>query len=811
VNGVLQDVRFALRTLAKSRGFTLVSLLTLAIGIGANTAIFSFVDAVLLKPLPYADADRIVRVLEKPPRGDRNGISTLTYLDWAHQNTVFEYMAAQSGANLTLTGQGEPIQLNGGMVSAHYFDIFGMKAVIGRTFAPDEDQLGKEHVAVLSHMLWESRFGSDPTLIGRTIRLNNEPYTVIGILPAGSSFDRAFNQIWLPLAFKPENMTRNFHWFGSFAKLKPGVTLKQAQLQMDAIGARIAAQYPDSNKGWGVGIDPFSQIVIAPEIRQALYILLGAVMMILLIGCANLANLTLARGARREREVAVRTALGAGRLRLVRQFLTETVLLSIGGGLAGVVVGYATMRGIQALVPPYALPREVHVTMDGRVFAFTLALSVITGIVFGLVPALGATRPDLTASLKEGSRGAIGGSRGRLRTSLVIGEVALAFVLLTGAGLLSRSFFHILQLDPGFDSTNVMTAGFPVSDKRFPDPARLNSYLREVLSTIEAIPGVRQVAFTSALPLRGWGYGMPFQIAGQPILDPANRQPCFFKMVSSSYFQTLGMRLRNGRGLSSRDIAGAPPVTVINETMAKKYFAKQDPIGKRILVQQIVPGKTQLGPEIAWEVVGVVADEKVSGLDAKRPDPGIYVTNEQSPVYFGGLVVRAATDPAFLQKALRQAVDRVDKDQPLTDIKTLEQLKSESAGGDRVLSILLAVFGVVALLLAAIGIYGVISNSVAHRTSEMGIRAALGASPRSLLGLILSGGAWMTGVGLLLGGGAALALPGLLKTFLYGVGSWDPVTLGASAAILGGVALLACYIPARRATKVDPLVALRYE
>ena len=333
MNGVFQDVRFALRTLAKSPGFTLVSLLTLAIGIGANTAIFSFVDAVLLKPLPYADADRIVRVLEKPPKYPRNGISTLNYLDWVHQNTVFDYMAAQTGGNLTLTGNGEPVQLSAGLVSAHYFDIFGMKAAIGRTFAPDEDQLGKDHVVVLSHVLWETRFGGDPSLVGRTIRLDNESYTVIGVLSAGSSFDRAFNKLWLPLAFKPENMTRNFHWFGSFAKLKPGVTLKQARLQMDAIGARIAAQYPDSNKGWGVVVDPFSEIIISPEIRQGLYILVGAVTMILLIGCANLANLTLARGARREREVAVRTALGAGRLRLVRQFLTETVLLSIGGGI----------------------------------------------------------------------------------------------------------------------------------------------------------------------------------------------------------------------------------------------------------------------------------------------------------------------------------------------------------------------------------------------------------------------------------------------------------------------------------------------
>ena len=468
--------------LATSPGFTLVSLLTLAIGIGANTAIFSFFDATLLKPLPYADADRIVRVLEKPPGYPRNGISTLTFLDWQRDNTVFDSMAAQTGGAVTLTGEGEPVQLRGGRVSAHYFDIFGMKAVLGRTFAADEDHLGKEHVAVLSHVLWESRFGADPKLIGRAIRLDGEPYTVIGVLQAGSVFDRAFNQIWLPLAFKPENMTRNFHWFGSFARLKPGVTLEKARLQMDAIGARIAREYPDSNKGWGVVVERFSEIVIAPEMRRALYILLGAVGMILLIGCANLANLTLARGAAREREVAVRAALGAGRQRLVRQFLTENVLLSIGGGLAGLLVGYATMRAIEAAVPPYALPREVNVTMDARVLGFAFLLSVVTGLVFGLAPALGTTRTDLTNSLKEGSRGAIGGTHARLRGSLVVVEVALAFVLLTGAGLLIRSFFHMLSMDPGFDSTNVITAGLPITDKRYPDPTRLNTYLREILS-----------------------------------------------------------------------------------------------------------------------------------------------------------------------------------------------------------------------------------------------------------------------------------------------------------------------------------------
>jgi putative ABC transport system permease protein len=808
---MLRDVQYACRTLAKSPGFTVVSLLTLAIGIGANTAIFSFVDSALLKPLPYADADRIVRVLEKPPGFPRNGIATLNFLDWKNQNSVFDYMAPQSGGPLTLTGFGEPVQLRGARVGAHYFNIFGIKAVLGRTFAPDEDQRGKEKVAVLSHVTWVSQFGADPKLIGRTIRLDGQPYTVVGVLPEGGTFDRSFDQIWTPLAFEPENMTRNFHWFGSFAKLKAGVSLEKARAQMDTIGARIAQDYPDSNKGWGVVVERFADVIVDEDLRLSLYVLLAAVGMVLLIGCVNLANLMLLRGAARAREVALRAALGASRTRLVRQFLTESVLLSLTGGVFGIGLGYATMAALKAALPPYSLPAEVNVTMDGRVLLFALAISVLTGILFGLAPALGATKTDLVTSLKEGGGGTIGGARHKLRGALVVAEVALAFVLLTGAGLLIRSFFQMQQADLGVDTTNVLTAGLPLSDKVYPDPVRLDSYLREIESNLQALPGVRDVAFASALPMQGWGYGMPFQIAGQAAVDRANRQACFFKMVSPSYFRAVGMRLRKGRGLSERDLPGAPPVAVVNETMVRKYFPKQDPIGQRIMVQQIIPGKTQLGPEVAWEVVGVVADERVTNLDNKRDNPGMYVTNEQSPVYFGGLVVRAAINPAGLEKAVRKAIYDVNKNQPLTDVKTLEQIKTETMAGDRLRSLLLGVFAGIALLLSAVGIYGVISYSVAERTSEIGIRGALGASRGNVLGLILRYGIWMTGIGLAIGYLAALGLTRLLATLLFGVGAWDPLTITSVTGLLICIGLLACYVPARRATKVDPMVALRYE
>lgn len=809
---LLSDIRFGCRTLLKSPGFTLVAVATLALALGANTAIFSFVNAVLLEPPAYAEPDRIVRVLEAPPGGGRNGISTLNFLDWQRENTVFDFMAAQTGGSVALTGVEEPVQLPGMRVSAHYFDIFGVAAAQGRTFAPGEDQAGKDKVAVLSHVLWQTQFGGEPGLVGRTIQLDGEPHTVIGILPKGSPFDRGFARIWRPLVFKPDNMTRNFHWFGAMARLKQGVTLEQARAQMDAIGKRIAADYPDSNKDWGVGIDPLAEIMVGKQLRTSLYVLLTAVGMVLLIACANLANLSLMRVVGREREIAVRTALGAGRWALARQFLTESLLISLAGGLLGLGLGWLAMTGLKLIVPRFALPSEADVALDGRVLLFSFGLAAVTGLVVGLFPALQATRASLTQSLKQGGVGGTAGAHSRVRSTLVVAEIALAFVLLTGAGLLIRSLGKLGEVDPGFDDTNVLTFRFPTSDQRYPDPTALGAYLRQVRERLEALPGVTGVALTSALPMQGWGYGMPFQIADQESVDRANRRACFFKMVSPSYHRTLGMRLLKGRLLAETDLHGSPPVAVINETMARKHFGGKDPIGKRILVQEIVPGKTQLGEEIPWEVVGIVADEAVGGLDSNRDNnPGMYVSNEQSPVYFNAVVLRAANDPGLLREAIKKAVREISPDQVMPDMKDLAVIRDESLGNNRFRVMLLGAFAGVSLLLSAIGIYGVISYSVTQRTREIGIRAALGAGRGDVMRLILRHAMGLAVLGLLLGVAGSFGLTRLLQNLLFGIGDRDPVTLVTVFIVLGLVALAACLLPARRATRVDPVIALRSE
>ena len=810
---LLQDLKYAVRIFWKSPGFTAVAIATVALAIGANSAMFSFVDGALLDPVPYPEPERIVRVFEQVPGPDgiRSNVATLNYLDWVEQSTLFEHMAAHAYWGPTMTGVDEPVRIRAARVSASYFEINGTRPTLGRTFRPDEDQRGNDAVVLLSHTLWESRFGADPAIIGREILLDGEAHTVIGVLPAGSPFDRSFAQLWKPLAFAPSEMTRDFHWFDVFAKLGPAATLEQAQAEMNVIGERIAQAFPDTNRDWGVTLVPLADAIIGPQLRTAVVALFAATALVLLIGCANLASLALARGIAREREIGVRASLGASRWRLARQFLTESLLLSACGGVVGIGIGYLALGWLKRLLPPTALPAEVNLQMDSSVMLFALAASIVTGLLFGLAPAMHASRTDLVKTMKGGERGSTPDSPGlRLRSGLVVAEVALAFVLLVGAGLVMRSLVSLLDVDPGFDSDNVLTAVLPVSATQYPDPVELNAYLDSIRTAVAALLGVTDTAFTSALPLQGWGYGMPYQVADREIIDPANRPWGYFKMVSPSYFETLRIQVRSGRPLRDTDAASAPRVMVVNETFVQRNFPNQDPIGKQVLVQQIVPDQPDLGPEIAWEIVGVTADVKVNGL-GDESDAGMYVTNEQSPVYLNNLVVRAALDPRTLQGAIRSAVDGINANQALSSVSTLEQIQAQSMASNRLQSVLFGIFAGVALLLAAIGIYGVISYAVVQRTREMGIRAALGASVSNLLGLVLRGGMQLVCLGLAIGVVAALATTHFMSSLLHGVSGRDPVTLAAVVVVLGGVAALACFVPARRITKVDPNVALRYE
>jgi predicted permease len=811
---IKRDLFYAVRVLLRSPGFTAIAVTTLALGIGATAAIFSFVNAVLLKPLPYPHPEQIVSVGEKLPDGFSNPISTLNFLDWERQNRCFEYLAALAFDKVTLTGSDRPQEVKVHRVSASYFKVLGVSPALGRTFAASENEPGNDLEVVLSNRIWRSQFVGDSQIIGRKITLDGRNYTIIGVLPANSEFDRSWAAMWLPLSFAPVNMTRNYHWLYAIARLNAGVSLKQARDQMETIGARIASQYPDSNKGIGVAVNPYVDQVVQPDLRRSLWVLLAAVGAVLLIGCANVANLTLARGMDREHEIAIRSALGARRLRLVRQLLTESIFLGILGGVAGLALGIVFMHGMKLWLPPDLLPPQANVRMDYGVLLLTMAIGILTGVLFGLAPALSGTRPDLARSLKESGRTSAGSTSNRMKTGLLVTEVALSFVLLAGAGLLIRSFNRLASLDTGVDTTNVLAMDLPISLTEFTNSTALTNYLKDVTEKVRSVPGVREAAITNRPPMEGMG-GAPFQIEGRDNLPYPQRPVCGFKMVSPKYFDTVGMRLMKGRGLNEGDVAGAVPVTVINETMAKTYFKGEDPIGKRILIRELVFGKAGRGPDIAWQVVGVVNDEKVGGrggdIGLDEDIPVVYVTFYQNPGIGNSLVVRSAVNPLALSEAIEQAIWQVNNNQAVTNIETLEEIKSESVTPARLRTALLAIFAGIALLLAAVGIYGVVSYSVAQRVCEMAIRLAIGASPRDLLKLVIGKTMLIVLVGLALGGGAAFALTRVLASLLYDTSPTDRVTWVVAGALLAAVALLACYIPARRAMRVDPMVALRYE
>lgn len=802
----LQDLRYAGRLLYKSPGFTFFAVLTIALGLGANAAIFSLVNGVLLKSTGYRDPERIVQLWEKEPDGGRNGISGANYLDWARQSHSFEAMAAWTAGSMSYAGGGEPISLRARIVSAPYFSVFGTKAALGRTFAKDEDQPGKNKVVVLSHHLWLNQFGGDPAVIGRTILLNGESYTIIGVLPGASAFDRAWAEIWVPLTIPP-NAARDYHYLLAAARLNPGVSVAQAQAEMSAIAGRIAELYPAIKKGWGAVVDRYLDRVVDRDLRLALTVLMWAVLAVLAICCANLSNLLMARATLRSREIALRMAVGANRGRVIRMLLTESLMLSACGAIVGIALGYGLLKWIHNLLPPFYLPSEANIAMDGRVLLFLAVVTVLTTIAFGLVPAIEASRRDAGESLKEGGRAA-SASRSKiyLRHLFAAAQVAVALILLVGAGLLIRSFQRLMIVDIGFNTEGVIAAWLPLEMERNPDTARLTQYIRQLLEQVRTVPGVRDAAVGTAIPLSGWGDGMPFRM-------PDKRDKILgtgFKIVTPGYFHALELRLVKGRFLDDRDTAASTPVVVVNQSFVKRYFPKGDAIGKQILVERILPSRRGLGPLTAWQIVGVAVDEKSDGLESSD-DTGAYASFAQNPVVGLGIVVRGGGSPDVLIKSVERAIWRINKNQVLDDPRTVEQIKAESLMTRRLPTMLLGGFALLAMLLACAGIYGVLSFVTARRTQELGIRAALGASRTDLIRMVVGDGAMPVLAGIVVGLGGAIALARFIRSMLFATKPIDLPTLFGVSALFLCVGLVACLVPAWRAAKIDPISALRQQ
>jgi putative ABC transport system permease protein len=805
------DLRDAVRSLWRSPAYSLTAIAVLALGIGATSSIFSFVDGVLLRPLPYANPERIVLVFEKPPGGLRNGVATANFLDWRTQNDVFDSIAAMSNVTMTLSGAGETARLRVARVSAGYFDVFGVRPALGRTFVAEDEQPGRDQVVVLSNRIFQSIFAGDRNIVGHAVVLDSQTFTIIGVMPAASAYDRGRADLWRPLVFGPGERARNYHWLQVMARMKPGVTLEHARAKMEPIAAQIAHDYPHIKKDWGITIDRFSDMVVGPALRQSLNMLMAAVGMLLLVGCANLANVALARGTAREREVVVRAALGASRLRLIKQFLTESLVLSLAGGALGIAAGYAMTRGLYLLMPPFYLPREAQVTLDWRVILFALVVSAGTALIFGTAPAFQAGRLDLAGSIRASSRGVtVDRGRRRLRDTLIVVEVALACMLLIGAGLLMRSFMRLQQVEAARDPETLVTAALAVPQTRFATPDQALTYQQQLMDRLRAVPGTINVALTSALPMRGWTDGMPLRIPsaapGRAAMDGGGG----FKMVSPSYFTTIGLPVLRGRGLEDTDTWSSKPVIVINQAFANRYFEGADPIGRHVIIERILPGRRELGEEAAWEVVGVVANERVGSLSA-TDSRGVYATLAQSPQFAPSLIVRTSGPAASVVAALKSAASELDPIQPLTEMRTLQDIRDESLGADRLRTWLVTAFSGIALLLAGLGIFGVIAYSVAQRTHEIGVRAALGASRGRVMALVMRHAALLTAVGLALGTAGALWGSRFMASLLFGVQPNDPLSIAAAVATLGIVGLLAAFIPARRAAAVDPLVALRVE
>ena len=806
-----QDLRYGLRMLVKSPGFTVVAILALAIGIGANSAIFSVVNAVLLRPLPYGDPDRLVVVWETNPKLStpslrvRNEASPANYFDWREQNRVFEQLAAFRWETVNLTGKDMPEQLVGNRVSGNMFTTLQVKPMLGRVILPEDDKPDGERVVVLSHGLWQRRFGNDPQVIGQSLILNGQSYTVIGVMPPEFEFPNARPALWMPLSLSTEAMqNRRSHYLYTRARLKPGVTLEQAQAEMDTIAARLRQQYPDTNTDRGVRLVPLHADAVEFA-RPALLVLLGAVGFVLLIACANVANLMLARASARQKEMAIRTALGASRFRVIRQLLTESMLLSLVGGTGGLLLALWGVDLLTASIPSEmaaGIPGWTRISLDLWVLVFTLVISILTGILFGLVPALQVSKSDLNETLKEGGRTATGGSgRQRFRGLLVVTEVALALVLLVGAGLMMKSFLRLLEVRPGFDPQNVLTMELVLPRFQYSENKKITAFFTELLRRIGSQPGVEAVGAINYLPMSGSGGTTTLIFEGRPAPPPGQYPEVNARIASPGYFHALRIPVLKGRDFTDRDTEEKPRVVIINETMARLYYPNEDPIGKRV--------RNSDGTNPA-EIVGVVGDVKHWGLD-DNPEAFIYVSHAQVANRGMTLVVRTASDPGNMIAMVRREVSALDKDQPIFNIKTMEERISASSAMRRLPMFLLGIFAVVAMTLAAVGIYGVIAYSVTRRTHEIGVRMALGAQRSDILKLVVRQGMTLVLIGITLGLITSFAVTRVMQKMLFEVSPSDPTTFAGISMLLVAVALIACFIPARRATKVEPIIALRYE
>jgi putative ABC transport system permease protein len=809
MNTLWQDLRYGVRMLVKNPTFTVVAIIALALGIGANSAIFSVVNSLLLRPLPLSDPDRLVQVWESNVKLSRTSMpaSYPNFADWRDQNHVFEQTVAYSDWSFNLTGTAEPERIRSAIVSSAFFATLGIRPLVGRVFVAEEDQKGKDFVAVISQRLWQRRFNADPEIVGKAIDLNGESFNVVGVIAQMPELPGLSDEteVWAPVSHGYGSTNRRGHYLGVIARLKPEVTREQAQADMDAIAGALAAQYPEANTDHGVRLVPLHEQIVG-DFKLALLVLLGAVVAVLLIASANVANMLLARAASRQREIAIRTALGASRLRLVRQLLTESLLLSFIGGALGLLLA---LWGIDLLVSfsPADLPRVKEVTIDGRVLGFTLAVSLLTGIVFGFVPALQASRPDLNETLKESGRNATGGAaRRRARSLLVVAEIALSLVLLVGAGLLMRSFLKLQSVNPGFNPENVLTMQVDLSGPNYQKAAPVIAFHNQLLERVRALPGVQSAATRSFVPIAAdasFAY-LSFMIAGRPS-DPSNRPVAFYNTVSSGFFETMEIPIVQGRSFDEHDVRKAQNVVIINETLARRFFTDEDPLGKRITLNDENPKEEE------WAtIVGVVKDTKPRALDSDSVAE-MYMPFDQQAEPFMSLMIRTTSKPEALAAAVRSEVQALDKTQPIYSIRTLESVLSQSVATPRFRTFLLGVFAAVALILAVVGIYGVMSYSVSQRTHEIGIRMALGAQTGDVLKLVVRHGMALTLTGIVIGLAASFALTRVMAGLLFGVSATDPLTFAVIAIVLTGVALAACFVPARRAAKVDPMVALRYE